>query len=98
MSCVRRGWANTRLVSTKVALQHNLGLGGCVVVTVYKRPDGKENSKLSDAEVVKVSNFEYNPATEARYVTKEDFEKVRSQSSRQDYALSDTMDKIQARL
>merc|ERR1712147_223518 len=32
-----RGWANNRLVDdTKVALQHNLGLGGAVVVTVYK--------------------------------------------------------------
>jgi hypothetical protein len=34
-----RGWANTRLVSTDVGLQHNLGLGGCVVVNIYKRAD-----------------------------------------------------------
>ena len=35
-----RGWANNRLVpNTKVALQHNLGLGGAVVVTVYRRED-----------------------------------------------------------
>merc|ERR1711879_929413 len=25
--------------NAKVALQHNLGLGGCVVVTMYKRPE-----------------------------------------------------------
>jgi sterol carrier protein 2 len=65
---------------------------------VYKRPDGKDNHKKSDAEVVKSSNFEYNPATEARYVTKVDFEKVRSRTSQVEYALSDTMEKIQARL
>jgi len=93
-----RGWANNRLVNTKVALQHNLGLGGCVVVTVYKRPDGKDNRKLSNEEVVEASNFDYNPAVEARYVTKADFEKVRSRVSRVEYALSDTMEKIQARL
>ena len=68
------------------------------MVTVYRRPDGKANSKLSDAEVVKTSNFDYNPATEARFITKDDFEKVRSKTSRVDFALIDTMDKIQARL
>merc|ERR1712000_577215 len=37
-----RGWANNRNVpNTSVCLQHNLGLGGAVVVTVYKRADGK---------------------------------------------------------
>ena len=96
--CSSRGWANNRLVNTKVALQHNLGLGGCVVVTVYKRQDGKDNQKKSDEEVVKGSNFEYNPATEARYVTKADFEKVRSRTSQVEYAIGDTMEKIQARL
>jgi sterol carrier protein 2 len=31
-----RGWANNRLVAnTRAALQHNLGLGGAAVVTVY---------------------------------------------------------------
>jgi sterol carrier protein 2 len=65
---------------------------------VYKRSDGKDNRKLSDDEVVKSSNFDYNPAVEARYVTKADFEKVRSRVSRVEYALSDTMEKIQARL
>ena len=65
---------------------------------MYKRADGKDNRKLSDEEVVKGSNFDYNPAVEARYVTTADFEKVRSRVSRVEYALSDTMEKIQARL
>lgn len=93
-----RGMANNRLVDADVALQHNLGLGGAVVVTIYKRADGKQNRKLTDAEIVGASAFDYNPATQARFVTREDAEKVRSKVSRSDYALGDTQDKIQARL
>ena len=92
------GWANIRHVDTEVALQHNLGLGGAVVVNVYKRADGKQNTKLSDEEVIKNSAWDYNPATEARYITKEDADKVRSKNNRVEYALSDTAEKIQARL
>lgn len=33
-----RGEAGPRQVDSKVGLQHNLGLGGCVVVTMYKKP------------------------------------------------------------
>lgn len=84
--------------SCRVALQHNLGLGGVCVVTVYKRADGKESSRLSDEEVVKTSALGYNPAVEARFVTKEDGDKVRSRQHRVDYALGDTLEKIQARL
>ena len=94
-----RGWANNRLAEgADVALQHNLGLGGAVVVTIYKRADGAKNPKLSDEEVKKVSQFDYNPAVEARYVTKEDGEKVRSKTVRSDYAMGDTQEKIQSRL
>ncbi|KAF2193912.1 thiolase-like protein [Zopfia rhizophila CBS 207.26] len=94
-----RGWANNRLVEgADVALQHNLGLGGAVVVTVYKRADGKKNTKVSDEEVKKTSQFAYNPAVEARYVTKEDGDKVRSRENRDEYALGDTLEKIQSRL
>ncbi|KAK3676710.1 hypothetical protein LTR78_003486 [Recurvomyces mirabilis] len=93
-----RGWANNRLVDAKVALQHNLGLGGAVVVNVYKRADGQANTKLSDAEIVKQSAFEYNPAAEARHPSKADAEKVRSKLYKNDYALGDTQEKIQARL
>jgi len=94
-----RGWANNRLAeNTDVALQHNLGLGGAVVINIYKRADGAKNKKLSNEEVVKSSQFSYNPAVEARYVTKEDGEKVRSKKARNEYALGDTLQLIQSRL
>ncbi|KAK4542922.1 hypothetical protein LTR36_006111 [Oleoguttula mirabilis] len=90
--------ANNRLVDADVALQHNLGLGGAVVINVYKRADGQKNRKLSDEEILRTSAFKYNPATEARHVTAEDADKVRSRTSRSEYALGDTLEKIQARL
>jgi sterol carrier protein 2 len=94
-----RGWANNRLVdNADVALQHNLGLGGAVVVTVYKRADGEKNAKLSDEEIQKSSQFTYNPATEARYVTPEEADKVRSKKFRNEYALGDTPALLQSRL
>ncbi|KAJ5651459.1 uncharacterized protein N7484_005182 [Penicillium longicatenatum] len=94
-----RGWANNRLVSdTGVALQHNLGLGGAVVVTVYKRADGQTNRKLSDSEVQQASDVGYNPAVEARYVTPEDGERVRSKTKRHDYVLRDTVGKLRSRI
>lgn len=94
-----RGWANNRLAdSPDVALQHNLGLGGAVVITVYKRADGQKAVEMSDEEVKKASQFDYNPAVEARYVTKEDGDKVRSKTVRNEYALGDTLEKIQSRL
>jgi sterol carrier protein 2 len=94
-----RGWANNRLVSdTGVALQHNLGLGGAVVVTVYKRADGQTNRKLSDSEVLQASGVGYNPAVEARYVTPEDGERVRSKTKRHDYVLRDTVGKLRSRI
>jgi len=94
-----RGWANNRLADNAgVALQHNLGLGGAVVVTLYKRADGKKSNKLSDEEIKEISGVGYNPAVEARDVTKEDGDKVRSRKSRNEYALGDTLEKIQSRL
>jgi sterol carrier protein 2 len=94
-----RGWANNRLAdNATVALQHNLGLGGAVVVTLYKRADGQKNVKLSDEEIKKISGVGYNPAVEARGVTKEDGDKVSSKTSRNEYALGDTLEKIQSRL
>jgi sterol carrier protein 2 len=97
-----RGWANNgRLVKDlDVALQHNLGLGGAVVITVYKRGDGRKNTDVSQsaAEIARLSGLGYNPAVEARGVTKEDFEKIRSKKGRSDYALGETAEKIQARL
>jgi sterol carrier protein 2 len=94
-----RGWANNRLADgADVALQHNLGLGGAVVINVYKRVDGKKSAKMSDEEVKQASQFSYNPAVEARYVTKEEGDKVRSKTVANEYALGDTLEKIQSRL
>lgn len=93
-----RGWANNRLVSAKTALQHNLGLGGAVVINVYQRADGQRNGKLSNEEIFAQSAWDYNPAVEARYASKREIEKVRSRRFRVEYALGDTEQKIQARL
>lgn len=97
-----RGWANNgRLVrDADCALQHNLGLGGAVVVNVYKRADGGRNTdvEVKDEDIAKSSGVGYNPAVEARYVKPEDGEKVRSKKSREDYAMGDTVEKLSARL
>lgn len=89
-----RGWADNRLVEgARVALQHNLGLGGAVVVTVYKRADGKSNEDVSTAG----GDVGYNPAVEARGFTREQVDRVRSRTSRSEWALGDTEKKVEAR-
>jgi sterol carrier protein 2 len=94
-----RGWANNRLVKeATVALQHNLGLGGAVVVTVYKRADGQSNPMLSDEDIRQKSALGYNPAVEAHYIRPEDGEKVRSRVKRHDYPLQETAGKLAARI
>ncbi|KAK4693876.1 hypothetical protein P7C71_g3603, partial [Lecanoromycetidae sp. Uapishka_2] len=93
-----RGWANNRLVEgAKVALQHNLGLGGAAVVTVYKRVDGDMNKAVTDQEVKGQTWVGYNPAVEAKGFTKEQVDKVRSKNARNDWALGDTEKKVEAR-
>ena len=93
-----RGWANNRLVEgATVALQHNLGLGGAVVCTVYKRADGRVNNEVDDAAVKQSTGLGYNPAVEARGFTKEQADVVRSRRCRSEWALSDTGTKVQAR-
>ncbi|KAL8681698.1 MAG: hypothetical protein Q9186_002215 [Xanthomendoza sp. 1 TL-2023] len=88
-----RGWADNRLVNgAKVALQHNLGLGGAVVCTVYERADGESNDQVSSA-----GDIGYNPAVEARGFTKEQVDSVRSRKSRSEWALGDTEKKVHAR-
>ena len=83
-----RGWANNRLVKgTDVCLQHNLGLGGAVVVTIYKRADGKVAEPVSSDEVGKRNGLGYNPAVTAKGFTTEQVDKVRSQKQRSDWAL-----------
>ncbi|EGP90855.1 unnamed protein product [Zymoseptoria tritici ST99CH_3D1] len=93
-----RGWANTRHVDAKVALQHNLGLGGCVVINVYKRADGQANKKLTDEEAIKGTAWKYNPATQAKTPSMEEMQVVRSKKASVQYALGDTPEKIQSRL
>jgi sterol carrier protein 2 len=93
-----RGWANNRHVdNVTAALQHNLGLGGAVVVTVYKRADGKENPKVSSEEVGKRNGLGYNPAVEARGFTPAQVDRVRSKRSRSAWALQDVEKKVESR-
>ena len=93
-----RGWATNRAVDgTSVCLQHNLGLGGAVVVSVYKRADGKKAPKLSDEQVGKWNKLGYNPATEAKGFTKAQATAVRSQTKASAWALGDTEEKVEAR-
>ncbi|KAH7094815.1 non-specific lipid-transfer protein [Paraphoma chrysanthemicola] len=93
-----RGWANNRSVKdTKVALQHNLGLGGAVVCTVYKRADGSAAIEASDAEVAKKTGLGYNPATQAKGFTKEQVNSVRSNKARSEWALQDIEQKVESR-
>ncbi|KAJ9650682.1 hypothetical protein H2198_010018 [Neophaeococcomyces mojaviensis] len=93
-----RGWANNRLVhGTTVALQHNLGLGGAAVVTVYKRADGRTAQAVSNVEVSKVSGMGYNPAVEAKGFTRSQVDQVRSKKAHSAWALADTLEKAEAR-
>jgi sterol carrier protein 2 len=93
-----RGWANNRSVNdTKVALQHNLGLGGAVVCTVYKRADGSAATDKSDEQVSKLTGLGYNPATQAKGFTKAQVDSVRSKKARSEWALQDTEAKVEAR-
>ncbi|KZZ98171.1 non-specific lipid-transfer protein [Ascosphaera apis ARSEF 7405] len=92
-----RGWANNRLVpGTDAALQHNLGLGGAVVVTVYKRADGKVAQALTDAEIGKRNGLGYNPATVAKGFTAAQAESVLSKEG-SEWARGDTQEKVLAR-
>ncbi|KAK1068218.1 hypothetical protein LTR33_011185 [Friedmanniomyces endolithicus] len=93
-----RGWANNRLVEgTTAALQHNLGLGGAVVVTVYKRADGKKCVPVSSEDIGKHNGLGYNPAVEAKGFTKSQVDRVRSKRARSEWALQDTAQKVEAR-
>ena len=93
-----RGWANNRNVpQTKWALQHNLGLGGAVVVTVYRRADGKVAPVVADEAVGKVNGLGYNPAVEARGFTAAQAGSVRSRERTSEWALGDTLVKVESR-
>lgn len=93
-----RGWANNRLVpGTEAALQHNLGLGGAVVVTVYKRADGKAPCAVSDEDVKKATGLTYNPAVEAKGFTTAQVDRVISRKCRSKVAMQNTVANVQAR-
>ncbi len=93
-----RGWANNRAVKgTDACLQHNLGLGGAVVVTVYKRADGKVAQPVSSEEVGRRNGLGYNPAVDAKGFTKSQADRVRSKEHADAWALGDTQEKVQSR-
>lgn len=93
-----RGWANDRLVAgTDAALQHNLGLGGAVVVTVYKRADGKVAAAVPSETVGKINGLGYNPAVEAKGFTAEQAKTVLSKNGSDKWALGDTQERVLAR-
>ncbi|KAJ5653437.1 Non-specific lipid-transfer protein [Penicillium lividum] len=93
-----RGWANNRLVDgTSAALQHNLGLGGAVVVSVYKRADGKVAVAVPSDVVGKINGLGYNPAVEARGFTAEQAKSVCSKNHSDKYAAADVQERVLAR-
>ena len=93
-----RGWANNRLVKgAGVALQHNLGLGGAVVCTVYQRADRMGNEEVKSEGVGRVTGLGYNPAVEARGFTNQQADMVRSRKHRSAWALGETGKKVEAR-
>lgn len=77
-----RGQAGERCVEgVEAALQHNLGLGGAAVVTIYRRVDGRGSRRLEGAElkaVDRVGGRGYNPAVEARGLSEEEVRRARS--------------------
>ena len=80
-----------------VALQHNLGLGGAVVVTLYKRADGGVNGVVGDEEVAERSGVGYNPAVEARGFTEMMAEGVRSRVAGSGWALGEVGGRVLGR-
>lgn len=93
-----RGWANNRLVAgTDAALQHNLGLGGAVVVSVYKRADGKVAVPVTSDTVAKITGLGYNPAVEAKGFTAVQAKSVLSKQHSNEWALGDAQERVLAR-
>ncbi|KAI8870247.1 thiolase [Ramicandelaber brevisporus] len=72
-----RGWCGQRQVPNVVnALQHNVGLGGAVVITLYRRGNCPSDPSWVDPRV----RFGYNPAVEARGVSAADVQKVQAKN------------------
>jgi len=69
-----RGWCEKRQVpKVKYCLQHNVGLGGAVVISVYKK--GFPNVPTPKPR------FSYNPAVQARPITDQEFKAVQPANS-----------------
>ncbi|CCX04857.1 Similar to Non-specific lipid-transfer protein; acc. no. Q07598 [Pyronema omphalodes CBS 100304] len=82
-----RGWAGERNVEgVEAALQQNLGLGGAAVVTVYKRADGGSSRKVQGV-ACKIAGRGYNPAVEARGLSKGEIEIAMSRKASSKYML-----------
>lgn len=83
-----RGLATNRPVSnTKYCLQHNLGLGGLVVVTLYARADGKEAPVDGGSDLKNTINrFGYNPAVEAKHLGNHQLARVVSKTKSDPFA------------
>lgn len=62
----------------KYALQHNMGLGGATVVTIYARPDRGTAPVYQNGSWDGRQRAGYNPAMEARPITRQMLESVRS--------------------
>ena len=56
-----------------------------MVVTVYKRADGKKCGPVSSEEVGKRNTLGYNPAVEAKGFTKSQVDRVRSKTKRSEW-------------
>ena len=68
-----------------------------VVVTVYKRADGKTNTKVSSKEVRKRNKLGYNPAMEAKGFTEKQATAARSKEKTSAWALGKAEKKVEAR-
>jgi len=69
-----RGWCGKRQVpNVRYALQHNVGLGGAVVISIYKKGFPSVSTPKP--------RFSYNPAVEARPITEEEFKAVQPKNS-----------------
>ncbi|KAI8978148.1 thiolase-like protein [Pilobolus umbonatus] len=65
-----RNWAGDRQVpNAKYALQHNVGLGGAVVITIYKKANANQSKPRA----------QYNPAVEARPINQAEYDQAASQ-------------------
>ncbi|KAG5746705.1 hypothetical protein H9Q70_010597 [Fusarium xylarioides] len=76
-----RGWTSSRSVpSTKFCLQHNMGLGGATVVTIYKRFDGNVTPGPTETRPEDDGRMRlgYNPAEEAKAISRSDWKSVKA--------------------